>query len=329
MVEPLVLLPLSVSPTRLVRPADDGLRRLAGRSMGTHWSLNIAGKIDPAAVTALVQAELDAVVAEMSQWEPASELSRFNSAEANCWRRLSPGFVEVLSQGLYIAQRTQGAFDPTLGAVVDLWGFGPVTPTCLPPPADKLAEARAASGWKKLALDTSSRLARQPGGLKLDLSGIAKGHAADRAARRLEDEGHVSFLMEVGGELVARGLKPDGQPWWVDLEQPPQADLPPIRIGLVHMAVATSGNYRRYHDLGAHTLDPRTAAPLRDAPASVTVLHETCMSADALATALTVLGVEAGLAFAEEEQLAAIFMHQHDGAWRQALSSRARAMADA
>jgi thiamine biosynthesis lipoprotein len=155
----------------------------------------------------------------------------------------------------------------------------------------------------------------------------------DRAVQALENAGHVSFLMEVGGELVARGVKPDGQPWWVDLESPPDADLPPIRIGLFDTGIATSGDYRRYHDLGAtrlaHSIDPRTGAPLLDPPASVTVLHRECMVADALATAITILGVDAGLALAEREKVAAIIVDRHEGEWRRSLSSRAQAMAEA
>jgi thiamine biosynthesis lipoprotein len=333
MLDPLVLLPLSVPPSRLVRPADGGLHKLSGASMGTHWSLAIAGAIEAPDVVALVQAELDAVVAEMSQWEPASELSRFNSAEAGSWHHLSSGFFDVLREGLDIAERTQGAFDPTLGAVIDLWGFGAATPEVLPPDDVMLAEARTASGWRRLELDRSAQRAHQPGGLKLDLSGIAKGHGVDRVAGALEQARHVSFLIEVGGEVVARGVKPDGQPWWVDIEAPPGADLPPIRIGLFNAAVATSGDYRRYLDLdGArlgHSFDPRTGTPLACAPASVTVIHPECMIADALATAIAVLGAEAGLALAEQEKVAAIVIDRHQDTWRRTLSSVALAMAEA
>jgi len=301
--------------------------------MGTRWSLRLAGNAEPDAVERLVQAELDAVVGEMSQWEPDSEISRFNRGEAGSWHPLSPGFLHVLRAGLALARVTGGAFDPTLGAVVDLWGFGPPQPEELPPAPEALAEARARSGWQRVELGEQEGRARQPGGLQLDLSGIAKGHGADRVARALKQAGYVSFLFEVGGEVIARGLKPDGHPWWVELEVPPDADLPPVEAGLLDMAVATSGDYRRYLEFEgqrfAHSIDPRTGAPLANAPASVTVMHAECMIADALATAITVLGVEAGLALAEEAKAAAIVLYREGGEWRRALSPLAQAMAEA
>ncbi|OYX46401.1 MAG: hypothetical protein B7Y97_13565 [Sphingomonas sp. 32-66-10] len=300
--------------------------------MGTRWSLDLSGDADPQALEALVQSELDAVVREMSQWEWDSEISRFNRAEAGSWHVLSPGFFHVLRGGLAMARVTGGAFDPTLGAVVDLWGFGPVAVEHIPPLPDALAQALALSGWQKLELDETSRRARQPGGLRLDFSGIAKGHGLDRVARALEQAGHRSFLFELGGELIARGLKPDAYPWWVELEVPPGADLPPVRVGLLDMAIATSGDYRRYVEIDgrrmAHSIDPRSGAPLVDPPACVTVLHAECMIADALATAITVLGTEAGLALAEKAQVAAIVIERDGQGWRRTLSSHARAMAD-
>jgi thiamine biosynthesis lipoprotein len=333
----LLLLPVDLTPGRLVRPAASAVHRLGGATMGTHWSLAFAGSRDPAEMRALVQAELDAVVAEMSSWEPESELSRFNRAPGGSWHDLSPGLFHVMRAALAMARRTGGAFDPTLGAVTNLWGFGPAAPAQLPPSVAALAAARARSGWRRIGFDLEARRLLQPGGLALDLCGIAKGHGADRAARALEQAGIASFLLEVGGELVARGLKSDGEPWWVDCETPPGADLPPTRIALVDMAVATSGDYRRYLTLEGrhlpHSFDAATGAPLGRAPASVTVLHPECMIADALATAITVLGVARGLALADAAQAAAIILHKEgDGegrdVWRRSLSARALAMAE-
>ncbi|HTN14167.1 MAG TPA: FAD:protein FMN transferase [Sphingomonadaceae bacterium] len=330
--ETLVLLPPEVEPGRLVSSAGEGRHALFGASMGTHWSLELSGDAEPRVLEALVQAELDAVVSEMSQWEPESELSRFNRAEAGSWHALSPGFFHVLRAGLAMARASGGAFDPTLGAVVDLWGFGPLPVKHIPPLPEAVATARALSGWEKVELDETNRRARQPGGLRLDFSGIAKGHALDRVTRALEQAGHRSFLFELGGELIGRGLKPDVHPWWVELELPPGARLQPIRIGLLDMAIATSGDYRRFVEVDgrhlAHSIDPLTGAPLVDAPASVTVLHRECMIADALATAITLLGREAGLKLAERAEVAAIVIEREGGSWRCTLSSHAQAMAD-
>jgi len=331
--ETLVLLPPAVEPGRLVRSAGEGRHALSGASMGTHWSLDLSGEAGPHALEELIESELGAVIREMSQWERESEISRFNRAKAGSWHELSPGFFHVLRAGLAMARATGGAFDPTLGAVVNLWGFGPETVEPFPPLPDELEKARALSGWEKIELDEVSRRARQPGGVMLDFSGIAKGHALDRVARALEQAGHRSFLFELGGELIARGLKPDAFPWWVELELPPGANLPPMRVGLLDMAIATSGDYRRYVDMDgrrmAHSIDPRSGAPLIDPPAAVTVLHSECMIADALATAITVLGREAGMALAEQAQVAAIVTERDGQGWRRTLSSYARLMAEA
>lgn len=332
MSETLVLLPPEVEPGRLARSAGEGRHVLSGAAMGTRWSLDLSGDADARALEALVQAELDAVVGEMSQWEPESEISRFNRAEPGSWHALSPGFSHVLRAGLAMARVTGGGFDPTLGAVVDLWGFGPLAVEHIPPLPDALAQARARSGWAKVELDETNHRARQPGGLRLDFSGIAKGHGLDRVARALEQAGHRSFLFELGGELIARGLKPDACPWWVELELPPGAELKPIRVGLLDMAIATSGDYRRFVEVDgrhlAHSIDPRTGAPLVNAPASVTVLHGECMIADALATAITVLGREEGMALAERAEVAAIVIEREGDGWSRTLSSHAQAMAD-
>jgi FAD:protein FMN transferase len=331
--EPLLLLPLEAPRQRLARPVDGPLLRLSGVTMGTRWSLALAGRAEASAAERLVQAELDAVVAAMSQWEPESELSRFNRAEAGTWHALSPELCHVLHAGLGLAARTGGAFDPTVGSVVDLWGFGPARPEIVPPDPLELRHALDASGWRRLRLDVERRRAWQPGGLRLDLSGIAKGFGADQAARALERAGFGAFLLEVGGEIAARGVKSDGEPWWVECELPPSADVPPVRIGLVDGAVATSGDYRRAIATGnarlSHTIDPRTGMPVPEAFASVTVIHPECMIADALATAITVMGLDAGLALADEAAAAAIVIYRDAGRWRTTLSARARAMADA
>ena len=333
MSEALLLLPLDVEPARLARPAVPELTVLEGATMGTRWSLRLGGPADPEAVRGLVQGAFDAVVGEMSQWEPDSELSRFNRADPGTWHALSPGFAHVLRAGLALAAKTGGAFDPTLGAVVDLWGFGPFVSRQLPPAPAALAAARACSGWDRIRFDAAAGRARQPGGLRLDFSGIAKGHGADRAALALERAGYSAFLLEVGGELVARGLRSDGYPWWVDIETPPDARLEPVRIGLTGMAVATSGDYRRFVEIRgqrfAHTIDPRSGTPLESTLPSVTVLHRECMIADALATAMTVLGGERGIALAEDADAAAILVLRDGDRWVRRLSSRARAMAEA
>ena len=173
------------------------------------------------------------------------------------------------------------------------------------------------AGRRRLEFDRSGRRLYQPGGVLLDLSAVAKGYGVDRVAAWLEAQGVRHYLVEVGGELRGAGVKPDGQPWWVALEQPggseaAGADDGGILLALHGLAVATSGDYRRSFERDSqrysHTLDPRTGYPIRNGVVSVTVIHQRCMAADALSTALTVLGPEKGMCFAEAHCLAARFL---------------------
>jgi len=290
---------------------------LGGETMGTYWRVRLAAApdFDLDAVRAAVVARLDGIVAEMSHWESGSLLSRFNEAQGGSWTALPIDFATVIETGLAIAERSEGAFDPAIGRLADLYGLGP-NPATAEPDATNRAAAFAASGWHRLAFDVEARRLRQPGGLWLDLSGIAKGHAVDAIADLLGRMGVRHALVEIGGECAGRGLRPDSDPWWVDLETPPGLSLPPLRVALHQLAVATSGNYVR----GDHTLDPRTGLPVRNGVVSVSVLHASAMQADAWASALTVLGLPQGAVLAEREGLAARVVTARDGAAEEWLS---------
>ena len=275
---------------------------LGGETMGTRWSVRavLPAGLDAITVRAEIVARLDGIVAEMSHWLPTSLLSRFNRTAAGSAMALPPDFAQVMARGLAIAEATGGAFDPAIGRLVDLWGFGPV-PVAAAPDAAALDAARAASGWRRLGWSAGDRRLSQPGGVALDLSGIAKGFAVDAVAATLARFGVVHALVEIGGELVGRGVRPDGQPWWVDLEAPPGVDAAPLRIALHGLAVATPGDYRR----GGHTIDPRTVRSTENGVVSTSVIAADALSADAWATALTVLGPDAGIALATERGIAA------------------------
>lgn len=298
---------------------------MAGAALGTTWRVIFVGG-GPSAerVRTVVEARLAAVVGEMSQWEPGSALSIFNRAAAGTWLALPHDLATVVAHGLAIAERSGGAFDPTLGRIAALLGYG-AEPIDGPVSPASLDAAAADAGWRRLAFDPGARRLRQPGGLWLDLSGIGKGFAVDAVAAALLREGLHDMLVEVGGELVGKGLKPDAQPWWVDLELPPGCDLPPMRVGLHELAVATSGDYVR----GAHTIDPGSGRPLPRRVRSASVLHPSAMTADAWATALTVLGPERGGEAATREALAARMVWQADGATHEWISPALRAMIDA
>lgn len=367
-----VLLPHHISG----EPAPMGgvIHDFAGTAMGTSWSVRLAapaGKALPAEVRQGLQEQLDAVVAEMSHWEADSSLGRFNRAAAGAWHTLPRAFFDVLAFALEVSELTGGACDPGAGAIVNAWGFGPAggwveqlapdgalvrtaaprhdEPAFAAPDAGQIDALRAQRQAVRLQLDHATRRVLQPGGVQLDLSAVAKGYSVDRLAHYLTTHGVRHFLVEVGGELRGAGMKPDGQPWWVELEQvgqaghAPDAAVPPsgIVLALHGLSVATSGDYRRYFvrdgQRYSHTIDPRTARPIANRLASVTVLHPHCMAADAWSTALTVLGPERGMAMAERQGLAARFVVRSDGGdgggddsaspqWTELLSSAMRAM---
>jgi thiamine biosynthesis lipoprotein len=315
-----VLVPLAIDPA--APPAGSVLLDAGGSTMGTSWSAHLLLPVGVRSnVGAQLQSELDGIVAEMSHWEPGSLLGRYNRAPAGSWHALPARFVEVLDYALQVAEISGGAYDPFAGALVNLWGFGPERRYNQPgfyAPAPGAVEAALA---ERAALDpifdrAGARLL-QPGGALLDLSAVAKGHAVDRLALCLERHGVQHYLVEIGGELRGAGMKPDGQPWWVTLEGVPGADSPAAVAALHGLSVATSGDYRRYFEHGgaraSHTLDPRTGYPIANDIASCTVLHPSCMAADALSTTITVLGPEAGLAFAEERGLAARLLLRRPG----------------
>jgi FAD:protein FMN transferase len=311
-------------------PAADTLHSLYGHTMGTSWSVKLVApaRLDVHALHGGIQAQLDTVVAQMSTWEPASDIARFNRAEAGTGHSLPEHFCKVLNCALAIARASDGAYDPTVGPLVAAWGFGAAATSHRVPDPMQLSAARASVGWRRLVLEDERRVL-QPGGLQLDLSAIAKGYGVDCVARFLRGRGIVSALIEVGGELYGYGRKPDNQAWRVLVESPADEgtqELAPRVIALHDLAVATSGDRwhwfehdgRRY----SHTLDPRSGAPVEHAPAAVTVVAVDAMQADAWATALTVMGVDDGIAFAEQQGLAARFAVRGTDGLRERMSSR-------
>lgn len=322
-----VLVPLAIAPAH--PPINCPTRDFAGQSMGTSWSVLFVDTSGRGGHDwqGEIQAQLDRVVAQMSHWQADSSLGIYNRASAGSWHVLPPEFHSVMQCALQVAALSDGAYDPTAGALVNLWGFGPggayAAADFLPPSATAVGAAMADCGWQRVSLDADRRMF-QPGGLQLDLSSIAKGYAVDLVADYLHASGVDHFLVEVGGELRGAGMKADGQPWWVSLEAPVASTAPTI-AALHGLSIATSGDYRRcFEHAGqryAHTLDPRSGYPLATGVASVTVLHRECMQADAWSTAMTVMGVEAGLAHAEAHALAVHFVRHEDGEYREYMSS--------
>jgi thiamine biosynthesis lipoprotein len=318
-----VLVPLHLDDASPVLGAH--AQRLDGITMGTTWQVRWAaapGSVAIGRVRDAVQAELDTVVEQMSTWLPGSNVDRFNRARAGTVHAVPEAMSHVLQAALWMAEASGGAFNPAAGALVNLWGFGPfpryTDPGFSPPSHCSVQAAMQHLDWRALGWDANRRTMEQPGGVWLDFSAIAKGHAVDRVALRLLSLGMAHAMVEVGGELRGHGLRPDGQPWWIDLELPPAApgvaSMRPTRLALHGLSVATSGDYRRAyaHDKTtlAHTIDPRSGRPVSHGLASVSVVHAECMWADAWSTALTVLGREQGMALAGAHGIAALFVQR-------------------
>lgn len=292
----------------------------SGNTMGTTWNVKVAGDdLGPDAMRLIgagIDAALDDVVGRMSTWEKDSELSRFNAMESTAPFSVSPTVLEVLGVAQRISRLSEGAFDVTVGPLVDAWGFGNQDRDLAqsPPSEATLQKLLGRVGYRGLELNPATgHMAKSHPGMQVDVSAIAKGYGVDRIGDALERLGQRDYLVEVGGELLARGQRNDGRTWRVAIEKPSQEVGAYHRVlELRNRAMATSGDYRNYYEVDgqrvSHTIDPRTGRPIRHDLASVSVVHERATWADAWATALNVLGPEAGYALAEAQGLAAHFI---------------------
>jgi len=289
---------------------------LTGETMGSTWNV----KLDPAgysveAAGEAVRAALQAVDQRMSIYRPESELSAFNAAPSGVPVPLSQELFAVLATARQVSEWSGGAFDVTVAPAVETWGFGIDKHGRVPPASDVDAQ-RARVDWRALQLDATHRTALKTiPGLQADLNGIAKGYGVDAAARALDALGIEHYMIEVGGEVRTRGVNAASQPWQIGIEQP---DAMPQRARLVvplsGRAMATSGDYRIFFEQDgrrySHEIDPATVAPIAHRLCSVSVVADDCTRADALATALIVLGPDRALALAERSGIAAQFIER-------------------
>ncbi len=300
------------------------LVELRGRALGTTWSVKLAttglSEEVEQATTALIALRLERVDALMSTWKADSELSRFNTSASTAPFAVSAETLAVFEIAQQVSRRSGGAFDVTVGPLVQAWGFGSQGRSEPPDPAI-LAVLRESVGYEKLVVDSaSSSLSKRVPGLEADLSAVAKGYAVDLVALGLDELRHGNYLVELGGELRARGAHLDGTPWRVAIETPDGPGRAIHRVvELKDLSMATSGDYRNYYERQdgrrlSHTIDPRTGTPIDHGLASVTVLHPQAAWADAWATALNVLGPEAGYDLAVAEGLAVYLIVRRPGA---------------
>jgi FAD:protein FMN transferase len=268
-----------------------------GPTMGTRWSVTayVPVTVDRSMLQRALQAGADQVDAHMSNWKADSALMRLNHAPVGEWTSVPADLFDVIAAGLDIGRRSEGAFDIGMGRLVAAWGFGPDGSL-----TDRRPDTRAVvPAHQMLELDEAGERIRKHGEVALDLSGIAKGYGVDVLAGMAHAAGIAHFLAAIDGELSARGGKPDGSPWSIALEKPVEGRREAgAVIELIDGAIATSGDYRHFHDVEgqrvSHTMDPRTGLPVENGVASVTVKARCCMDADAWATALMVAGREAG-----------------------------------
>jgi thiamine biosynthesis lipoprotein len=282
-----------------------GVRVIAGSAFGTSWRVTLPEDAAAGAIATAIGAIIDSVDVAMSPFRADSEVCRFNAARTCDWQTLSPATCAVVRQSLGVAARSGGAFDPTVGPIVGRYGFGPI-------------RGVATGSYHDIAVRKGA-VKKAISGLTLDLCGIAKGYALDRMVVALDDFGVSDFLIELGGEVFARGAHPGGRAWQVGVERPLPGPTTLQRIvRLDGRALATSGDAVNGYTIAgrsfSHIIDPHRRAPADNGIASVSVFRPTAASADALATALMALGPETAMALAEQDRISALFIVRAGGA---------------
>ncbi|MGH8119891.1 MAG: FAD:protein FMN transferase, partial [Gammaproteobacteria bacterium] len=288
------------------------------------------GELDINALKIRIDRRLEGINAIMSTYLLDSELSKINRAGANEWLPISAELYRVVQQALNISAASHGAFDITVGPLVNLWGFGPPGRPQQVPDEETIKSVRENTGYHKVHLRESPRAIRKDAdAIYLDLSGIAKGYAVDAVAALLEQESLHDYMFEIGGEIRARGLNADGENWRIGIEKPVTGERAMERIiHLKNTGMATSGNYRNFYDMNgirfAHIIDPATGKPVVQHLASVTVLDKECMAADAWATALFVLGPDQGLDLARRLRMPVLFIVKNDTGFQETMTEEFR-----
>jgi thiamine biosynthesis lipoprotein len=287
--------------------------------MGTTYAITVArppSGLEPHEVRDAIDEELASIDRAMSGYRADSEISRFNMALTTEWVEVSPALAEVVQAALKVSEDSQGAFDITVAPLVSAWGFGAATQIRADLPDPKLLlQLQETVGYRKLHVrKTPAALRKDVAALSVDLNGIAPGFAVDRIASRFDALGFANYMIDIGGEIRVRGHNAEGEKWRIAVEEPIEsAHGIPFRIlSLQDAAVATSGEYRHYYYRNgkrySHTIDPRTAQPVNHDLASVVVVHQESMYADAWATAYNVLGYQAGYELALQLRMPVLFI---------------------
>lgn len=296
---------------------------LQGRTMGTTYNIKVvatAEEVEALQLHAKINAALKQVNQEMSTYIPDSEISRFNKSTSLEPIEISDGFARVLAESIRLGELSGGKLDITVGPLVNLWGFGPELRPETVPSDELLASTRARVGLRNLHLN-ANQLSKDIPNLYVDLSTTAKGYGVDKIAELIEANGIYNYLVEIGGEMRLKGFKHTGELWAVAIEKPifdPSGDHRAVQQVIIPKdnAVATSGDYRIYFEADgqrfSHIIDPDTGKPINHKLVSVTVIEPSSMTADGLSTTLMVMGEEKGMAFAIENDIAALFISKSE-----------------
>ncbi|WP_136442584.1 FAD:protein FMN transferase [Pacificoceanicola onchidii] len=290
---------------------------LSGLTMGTGYNIvavDHSKAVNKAELQAAVDAALADVNTQMSNWDASSEISRFNALAKGESLTVSAELAEVMAAAADVNRASQGRFDVTVGALIDLWGFGAgQSPKTAAPSETAILDAMGCCGQAQSIAQAGTTLTKTQDGAEVYLSAIGKGFGVDHVARALASFGITDYMVEIGGDLVTAGRNPEGLPWQIGIETPSSFDRGVMQVvGLSDLGMATSGDYRNYFEADgerfSHIIDATTGRPVTHNTASVTVLTDNAMLADAWATALLVLGTEKGLEIANSRDMAVLFV---------------------
>jgi len=293
--------------------------------MGTSYSVEVVAPppgVHAAALNTAIQEVLARIDLSMSTYRADSEISRFNASASTQWFKVSDDLAKVVYAAQQFSERSGGAFDVTVAPLVTAWGFGPGDPVGTTPDVARLEALRTRVGHDKLQVRMQPPALRKAAAdVSIDLNAVAPGYAVDQIAQRMASMGIARYLIDIGGEVRVQGLNARGMSWRIAVEQPMDGEPQPYAIvELSDMAVTTSGEYRRYYERDghrySHTIDPRTARPVEHSLASVAVIGPSSMYTDGWATALNVLGMQAGYELALRREIAAMFIEWHEGGLR-------------
>jgi len=289
---------------------------ITGETMGSYYTIKINTSRENNILGKQIKEELESINQRISIFDNNSELSKINQAGAGVWIPVSDELAELFKITKKIYDMTGGAFDPTMGKVIDLWGFGN-TKRLTAPTDEQIAHALKSSGFNKLEFsDDFKQVKKLNADITINLSAIIKGYSVDRVCELLEKEGYTDFIVDIGGELRAAGQRSDTAAGWNIGVADPQTKANVFVVSLIDSAAATSGDYENFYEVDgkkySHTISPLTGRPVQSSIASVTIFREDCATADGLATALQAMGDKKAIDFANRNNVQTVIFMRTD-----------------